>query len=88
MTTTAPTASTARLSMGDNFFSPRSLTVSRGTRVTASNDGRIDHDWVGPFWNSRNMEPGDAFTVTFPDAGTFDYECTYHGGMLGSITVR
>ena len=87
-TTAAPAPTTARVSMGENFFSPRSVTVARGGTVTTSNDGRIDHDWVGPFWDSDNMAPGDTFTVTFPSAGTFDYVCTYHGGMAGSVTVR
>ena len=87
-TTARPTApSSARVSMGENFFSPRTVTVARGGTVTTSNDGRIDHDWVGPFWDSDNMEPGDTFTVTFPNAGSFDYVCTYHGGMTGTVTV-
>ena len=33
------------------------------------------------------LNPGESFEYTFDRAGDFDYECTIHPGMDGSITV-
>jgi plastocyanin len=34
------------------------------------------------------MNPGATFTRTFPSAGTFQYHCTIHPGMVGTVTVQ
>jgi plastocyanin len=38
-------------------------------------------------WSS-DIAPGADFTRTFPAAGTFNFHCTLHPGMTGTITVQ
>jgi plastocyanin len=33
------------------------------------------------------LEPGSTWEVKFTQAGTYDYKCTLHPGMMGTVTV-
>ena len=69
------------------MFEPAVLRVTPGTTVTwVWDDGSVPHnvtfDDVGSDTRSEGM-----WTRTFTDPGTFDYVCTLHGGMTGTVTV-
>jgi plastocyanin len=34
------------------------------------------------------MPPGSQFSFTFSTAGTFQYHCAIHPGMVGSVVVQ
>jgi plastocyanin len=73
-------------------FSPKSLTVSRGTTVTFRwRDGDTAHNVVSKgtkrFKSIGTREMGSQ-SRTFTSAGTYRYVCTLHPGMAGRITVR
>jgi plastocyanin len=34
-----------------------------------------------------NMNPGDSWEVKFTTAGAYNYQCTFHAGMTGTVTV-
>lgn len=74
-----------------NFsFNPKDMTVPVGTTVTWTNMDSVAHTATaddGAF-NSGNLNPGQAFSFQFEKAGTFDYSCTYHPGMKGTVTVQ
>ncbi len=75
---------------GDRF-SPSAVTVHVGDSVkVVSTDAAKGHDFVGPGFNSGNLDQGQSFTTTFSKAGTFAFVCTYHEkqGMTGTITVE
>jgi plastocyanin len=38
-------------------------------------------------FNSGDIAPGGTFTYTFTVPGTYQYGCTYHTWMTGTITV-
>ena len=38
-------------------------------------------------FDSGNLNPGDTFTYTFTQPGTYTYVCTYHPGMKGTVIV-
>jgi plastocyanin len=72
-------------------FNPASVTVSAGDTVTWTNDDSVGHDVTGDGFKSGDpgaMQNGDTFEHTFDKAGTFDYVCTVHPGMEGSVTVK
>jgi len=51
----------------------------------------VEHDVVAGglvSWNSDYLEPGDTFSRTFTDPGSFDYLCDLHPGMVGVIDVQ
>jgi plastocyanin len=74
----------------DGFaFVPASLTVSAGTTVTWTNRDEEPHTVAasdGSF-HSPGMGTGATFTHTFGTAGTFDYVCSIHPMMHGTVVV-
>ena len=89
------------ISMGDNFFEPKDITVPVNTEVeiTVSNDGTAVHnmhvlskDQEGTdFTSDTIVNPGatSTFTVKFSNTGTFDFQCDYHlPDMAGTIKVE
>ena len=74
----------------DNFtFSPASLTVKVGTTVTWKNHDDIPHTIVsaGKF-RSKTLDTDDSFSFTFTTPGVFEYFCSLHPHMTGTIVVE
>jgi plastocyanin len=76
----------------ENFaFSPASITVKKGTTVTWTNKDGTAHTVVetdgktGP--KSGTLGNGQTYSFTYNTVGTFDYNCSIHPNMLGSVTV-
>jgi plastocyanin len=79
------------VSMKDIKFDPANVTIDAGQTVTWTNDDSVGHDVTGDDFKSGEpgaMQNGDTFEHTFDTAGTFDYVCTVHPGMEGSVTVK
>ena len=74
----------------DNFaFAPATLTVKVGGTVTWTNRDEEPHTVAandGSF-HSPGMGTGATFSHTFPTAGTFDYVCSIHPMMHGTVVV-
>nr|WP_231588358.1 cupredoxin family copper-binding protein [Mycobacterium nebraskense] len=74
----------------DGFaFAPATLTVAVGTTVTWTNRDEEPHTVAasdGSF-HSPGMGTGATFTHTFTDTGTFDYVCSIHPMMRGTVVV-
>jgi plastocyanin len=81
----------AEVTMQDIKFDPSNVTIDAGQTVTWTNDDSVGHDVTGDDFKSGDpgaMQNGDTFEHTFDTAGTFDYVCTVHPGMEGSVTVK
>jgi plastocyanin len=77
----------------DFGFDRATLTIPVGTTVTWANTGATEHSTVAivdgkVYWDSGIMEPGDFFSFTFTDKGTFNYLCSQHPEMTGTIVVQ
>jgi plastocyanin len=71
------------------FYSPANFTVKAGTTVTWVNRDSTPHTVTstnGAF-DSGNMDGGAVYKFTFTSPGTYQYTCTYHAWMKGTITV-
>jgi plastocyanin len=78
-----------RVTISGFSFSPKTLQVKAGTRVTWLNRNSSAHTITaddGSF-SSGELEMNDSFSFTFDTAGTFNYHCDFHSGMQGSIEV-
>jgi plastocyanin len=98
-TTPPPQGSTSTtISVRNNRFEPASTTVNAGTTVTWEWDSCTDDGYgsstctahsvtfdSGPSSGSRSS---GTWTQQFPVAGTFNYRCSLHASMTGSVTVR
>jgi plastocyanin len=81
----------AKVTMEGIKFNPASVTIKAGDKVTWTNKDSVGHDVTGDNFKSGDsggMQNGDTFAQTFDKKGTFDYVCTVHPGMKGSVTVK
>jgi plastocyanin len=91
----APTGGTS-VTMNENLFAPKSVTVKRGDTVKWTNDDPVGHDVTQTSGPGRKFKSGpagglnqdDTFTHTFTTTGRFGYVCTVHAGMEGTVVVR
>jgi len=82
-------AADVAVSVRDNFFDPRNVTINVNDRVVWTWAGVQGHTSTGPLWDSGYKVSG-TFSFVFSTAGTFNYRCTVidHIGMTGSVTVQ
>ena len=87
----AKASASASVSVGDNFYSPASVTVNVGDTVSWKNDGAAQHSATaddGSF-DTGVFGPGSSRSHTFNSAGTFSYFCTVHGqAQSGTVRVQ
>ena len=73
-----------------NFsFAPAVLTVPVGTTVTWVNNDDEPHTVVesDTLFKSHALDTGDKFSFTFTTPGKFQYFCTIHAHMVGTVIV-
>ena len=87
-TATAPTA-VAAVGIVNFAFTPAALTVKAGTTVVWTNKDSIGHtvNLTRAGINSAVLNQNDKFSHTFTAPGTYDYICSIHPFMHGSIAV-
>ena len=88
----------AEITMGSNgnlVFDPSELTISAGESVTITNGDLPPHNFVvadHPELSHPDLAftGGESFTVTFDEAGDYEFQCEPHAGagMKGVIHVE
>jgi len=74
----------------DNFsFTPATLTVKAGTKVTWTNRDDIPHTVVtaDKKLKSTVLDTDDTFVAVFDQPGTYTYFCSIHPHMTGTVVV-
>ena len=87
----APARSAEMTVMIDNFtFNPPKLTVTAGTTVTWDNEDDIPHTVASSarVFRSRALDTGDKYSFTFATPGVYEYFCSLHPHMTGTIVVE
>ena len=78
------------VTVGNNVFTPSSLSVPAGTTVTWQwNSSGVVHNVTFDDQVTSSDRSTGSFPRTFSAAGTYPYHCTIHvaEGMTGTITV-
>jgi plastocyanin len=71
----------------DLAFEPETLTVEAGDAVTwVWKDGAVEHDVSGGGFKSEVISEG-TFRHRFDEPGSYEYICTLHPNMTGTIEV-
>ena len=79
-----------QVTMKDIKFNPGSVTIKAGGKVTWTNDDSVGHDVTGDDFESGSpggIDGGSTFSHTFKKAGTYNYVCSVHPGMEGTVKV-
>jgi plastocyanin len=78
----------ATIQMVDACFTATVTTVDPGTPVTFVNMDEFVHNVGGNEWGHfDDLHDGDTFRLSFDEAGTYPFACSYHPGMTGAIVV-
>jgi plastocyanin len=85
----APAADTA-LKIDNFTFTPQRVTVKAGTTVTWTNQDDIPHTVTSATkaFRSKALDTDDKFSFTFTTAGVYEYFCSLHPHMTGTIVVE
>ena len=89
--TTAPTnAANNSVNISNYAFSPATITINIGTSVKWTNKDSVTHTVTsdtGAF-TSGNIATNGTYSYTFNVAGTYQYHCSIHQTMKGTIIVK
>lgn len=89
-TTSTPVAANS-VTIQNFTFTPASITVKKGTKVTWTNNDSVAHTVTETDGqtvpDSGTVNQGSSYSFTFPAAGTYHYHCAFHPGMLGTVVV-
>ena len=77
-----------KVSMRNMQFSPKTLRVKKGTVVEWNNDDLVPHTATSSSFDSGSLGRGQSWQHTFTTAGRFQYTCTLHPLMKGTIIVK
>lgn len=72
----------------DNVFEPDRTTIAAGETVTWQFEGGSAHNVTFDEGESSKLKKDGEFERTFDEAGEFDYVCTVHPGMDGTVVVE
>lgn len=77
-------------SLTTTAYAPNPIVLSPGGTVTWTNNDSTAHTATADdgSWNSGTIASGGKYSRTFPSAGTFTYHCTFHRGMVATVTVQ
>lgn len=75
------------------MFTPPQISIQKGGTVTWKNNDNIAHTVINDLNNvggpaSGNIEPGSTYSFTFNKTGSFQYHCSIHPSMRGTIVVK
>jgi plastocyanin len=88
---TQVSGSTTKVMISNFAFHPSCVSVAVGTKVTFTNEDSTVHTATastsGSF-DSGDLKQGQSYTYTFSKAGTYNYICSIHQYMKGSVIVK
>ncbi len=85
----APSSSEVQVTIEGFAYHSADLTIPLGTTVTWTNKDGAPHTTTSDdgLWDSGGLSQGASFSHTFDQAGTFNYHCSIHTSIKGTITV-
>jgi plastocyanin len=91
--TSAPPAASVNIDV-QGFKFPPNMDVAAGTKVTWTNKDSVAHTVTSGTRPNKDgkfdgqLAANGTFSFTFTAAGTYQYFCTVHSSMNGTITVK
>ena len=69
-------------------FEPKTIEVDAGDEVTWRNEDNFTHTVEIEGHDEMKAEPGESVSFTFATPGTYEYVCTLHSNMKGTLQVE
>jgi plastocyanin len=71
-------------------FEPSLIYITTGSTITWINKVNVTHTVTSDdgLFESGSMDKGKIYTFTFTNAGSYEYHCSIHNGMKGTVVVR
>ena len=88
--TPPPTPAEVTVDLKNYAFSPSTITVKVGTKVTWVNGDSVGHTVTSDtdgLLNSGTLSSGGKYSFTFTTPGTTSYHCVPHQNMKGTVVV-
>jgi plastocyanin len=88
--TTQSFPGTADINLLAASFSPTSVDITAGGTVRFINNSTVEHNVTFPSLSANNIQnhTSGTNTRTFGTAGSFDFNCTIHPGMAGTVVAH
>ena len=85
--------STGAITIKNMMFTPSQISIQKGGTVTWTNNDSTTHTVVDDLSNvggpsSGDIQPGSTYSFTFNKTGSFQYHCSIHPSMRGTIVVK
>jgi len=83
------TNNTVEITIRNYTYFPSNIIVKPGDTVTWTNQDSVQHDVAGDGdFKGPLLRRGQSFRYTFTDVGTYNYICTPHPYMTGTVIVE
>ncbi|PKN02678.1 hypothetical protein CVU76_01405 [Candidatus Dojkabacteria bacterium HGW-Dojkabacteria-1] len=83
------TSNTINVTIRNYVYSPSTVVIKPGDTVTWTNQDSVQHDIAGDGdFKGPLLRRGQTFSYTFTEVGTYDYICTPHPYMTGTVVVE
>ena len=69
-------------------FTPGTVTIQAGDRVTWTNQDAVAHTATGDGWSTGLLDQGESGSIRFDTPGTYAYICEPHPSMTGTVVVE
>jgi plastocyanin len=76
------------IEMRDFAFSPQTVEIRVGDRVTWTNRDGVEHNATNGSFDTGLLAEGESASIRFTAAGTYEFFCTPHPSMTGTVIVR
>lgn len=89
-TGSSPTVAKNAVTIQNMAFSPASITVKVGDKVTWTNQDSVGHSATADdnSFDTDVLAQGQSGSTTFSKAGTYTYHCKVHPSMTATIVVQ
>lgn len=79
---------TVTVNIQEYAYNPSVIRIKEGDTITWVNQDTVQHNVSNDSFESPLLSNGETFSYTFETAGTFEYTCTPHPYMEGTVIVE
>jgi len=84
-----PAPQTIQVEIRGMQFSPDVVHAAKGDHIVWTNHDLVPHTVTAPGkFDSGPLQPGQQWTLTVPEAQSYEYGCTMHPAMHGQLVAE